>query len=45
MMSIPKKKRYLRHAYGTVSTNEVPIEESNDYLRKLDSNVFSKKIA
>ena len=45
MMSIPKKKKYMRHAYGSVNTGEVPLSESNYYLRNIDENIYTQKIA
>ena len=44
MMSIPKKKKYMRHAYGSVNTGEVPLSESNYYLRNIDENIYTQKI-
>jgi len=41
MMSIPKKKKYMRHAYGSVGTGDVPLHESNYYLKNIDENIYT----
>lgn len=40
-MSLPKKKKLMRHAYGSVGIADVPLGESNDYLRNLDQNIYT----
>jgi len=44
MMSIPKKKKLMRHAYGSVNTADIPLSESNYYLRNIDENIYTQKI-
>jgi hypothetical protein len=41
MMSIPKKKTYMRHAYGSVNTGDVPLHDSNYYLKNIDENIYT----
>jgi len=40
-MSIPKKKKYMRHAYGSVNTDDVSLAGSNTYLKNLDENIYT----
>ena len=40
-MSIPKKKKYMKHAYGSVNTGEVPLNKSNHHLRNKDENIYT----
>ena len=45
MMSIPKKKKYMRHAYGSVGTGDVPLSESNHYLKNMDEGIQNRRLA